>query len=84
LNYAPESLSSPTNLTALFPVADNTFVGRLLASIDLFLIWWAISLAIGLGVLYRRRTTPIATTILTGYGAIALVIAALRSVLAGD
>lgn len=84
LNYARESLSSPTNLTAVLPFfEDNTFGARLLGSIDLFLIWWVVSLAIGLGVLYKRRTAPIATTLLVMYGAIALTIAAVRSLLAG-
>jgi hypothetical protein len=84
LNYARESLASPTNLSAVLPVfEDNTFGARLLGSVDLFLIWWVVSLAIGLGVLYRRRTTPIATTMLGVYGVIALTIAAVRSALAG-
>jgi hypothetical protein len=84
LNYANESLSSPTNLAAVLPMfEDNTFGARLLGSVDLFLIWWAVNLAIGLGVLYKRRTAPIATTMLIVYGAIALTIAAVRSVLAG-
>ena len=84
LNYARESLSSPTNLAAVMPFfEDDTFGARLLGSLDLFLIWWAVSLAIGLGVLYKRRTTPIAATMLVVYGAIALTIAAVRSVLAG-
>ena len=84
LNYARESLSSPTTLTAIVPFfEDNTFPGRLLGSIDLFLIWWIVNLSIGLGVLYKRRTAPIATTFLLVYGAIALTIAAVRSVMAG-
>ena len=84
LNYARESLSSPTTLTAVLPFfEDNTFVARLFGAIDLFLIWWIVSLAIGLGVLYKRRTAPIATGFLLVYGAIALTIAAVRSVLAG-
>jgi hypothetical protein len=85
LNYARESMSNPTSLAAALPVVgDNTFAARLLGSIDLFLIWWLVSLSIGLGVLYRRRTAPIATTMLIVYGAIALMIAAVRSMLAGD
>jgi hypothetical protein len=84
LNYARESLSSPTSLAAVVPFfEDNTFGGRLLGSIDLFLVWWIVNLAIGLGVLYKRRTAPIAATFLVVYGAIALTIAAVRSVLAG-
>ena len=84
LNYARESLSSPTTLAAVLPFfEDSTFGGLLFASLDLFLIWWVINLAIGLGVLYHRPTTPIATTMLVAYGAIALTIAAVRSMLTG-
>jgi hypothetical protein len=84
LNYARESLSSPTSLAAAVPLfEDNTFGARLLGSIDLFHIWWIVNLAIGIGVLYRRRTGLIATTMLVTYGAIALVVATIRSVLAG-
>jgi hypothetical protein len=50
-----------------------------LGTIDLFFVWATISLAIGLGVLYRRRTGPIATTMLGIYVVVALVIALFRS-----
>ena len=40
--------------------------------IDLFIVWWVIVLAIGLGVLYRRRTQPIAITLFGVYTVIAL------------
>jgi hypothetical protein len=84
LDYARQSLSSPTNLMVFLPFLDeNTFAARLFGSIDLFLIWWSISLAIGLGVLYRKRTVPIATTLLVVYVVIALVIAAVKTALAG-
>jgi hypothetical protein len=84
LNYARESLSNPTNLAAALPFfEDNTFGARLLGAIDLFFIWWVINLAIGLGVLYKRRTAPIATTMLVVYAVIALTIAAVGSMLAG-
>ena len=84
LDYVRESLTSPTNLAVFLPfLEDNTFAGRLLGSIDLFLMWWAVSLAIGLGVLYKRRTGPIAAGILIIYFVLALVIAAVRTALAG-
>jgi len=60
-----------------------TFVARLLGSIDLFLVWWIVSLAIGLSVLYRRRTAPVATTMLVVYVAIGLVIAAIKTATSG-
>jgi len=62
---------------------ENSFPARLLGSIDLFVIWWAINVAIGFGVLYRKRTGPIAATLLVVYFAIGLVIAAVKTALAG-
>jgi Yip1 domain len=84
LDYARGTLSSPTNLAVFLPFLDeNTFPARLLGSIDLFLIWWLVNLAIGLGVLYKRRTGPIAVGFLGVYLAIALIIAGIRTALAG-
>jgi hypothetical protein len=51
LDYASESLSSPTSLAVFLPFLDeNTLPARLLGGIDLFVIWWMVNLAIGLGV----------------------------------
>ena len=84
LDYVRESFTSPTTLAVFLPfLEDNTFAARLLGSIELFIIWWAVSLAIGLGVLYKRQTGPIAAGILTVYFVIVLVIAAIRTALAG-
>lgn len=77
LNYARESMSSPTNLSVLVPMLDeNAFITRLLGSIDLFMVWWTVVLAIGMAVLYRRRTQPILMTFLGIYAVIAIGIAA--------
>src|SRR5262245_13570288 len=84
LDYVRETLSSPTNLAVFLPFLDeNSFPARLLGSIDLFVIWWSINLAIGLGVLYRKRTGPIASTLLVIYVTIGLVVAAVKTAVAG-
>jgi hypothetical protein len=84
IDYFRESLSSPTTLLVFLPFLDeNSFVARLFGWIDLVRIWWFVSLAIGLGVLYRKRTGPIAMTLLALYGAIALVIASIQSAISG-
>jgi hypothetical protein len=84
LAYARESMASTTNLAIFLPFLDeSSFVARFLGSIDLNFIWWLISLAIGLGVLYRKRTGPIAITLLSVYAAIGLIIAAVKSVSTG-
>jgi hypothetical protein len=76
INYARAEMGTPASLAVFAPMLDpDGFAGGLLGAVDLFFIWWAVSVAIGLGVLYRRRTGPIATSLLGVYAIIALVIA---------
>ena len=80
LNYFRGAVGSATNLGVLLPMIDDkSFAGRLLGMTDLFIIWWLVVLAIGLGVLYRRRTQPIAMTLLGVYAVIAVGVAAIWS-----
>ena len=68
------------NLGVFLPMLEDTsFLAVLLRSIDMFLLWWMVVLAIGLGVLYKRRTGPIATTFIGLYIVIALLIATFTS-----
>ena len=84
LNYVRESISSPANLGVFLPFLDeNSFAARFLGGVDLVLFWGLVNLAIGLGVLYKRRTGPIATGLLMVYLVIVLVVAAVRSALSG-
>jgi predicted membrane channel-forming protein YqfA (hemolysin III family) len=85
LNYFRGSLSSPTNVAAMLPMLpEKSFVTYLLGTIDIFLIWWLTVLAIGLAVLYRRRTQPVAVTLFVIYAVIALCIAGVRSWMGGS
>lgn len=80
LNYYRGTLTSAANLGALVPMlSDTSFLSHFLGAIDVFLIWQVIVLAIGLGVLYRRRTQPIAISLLGVYAVIALIIAVFKS-----
>ncbi len=54
---------------------DSSFLAKLLGAIDIFIIWQLVVLAIGLAVLYRRRTQPIATSLFVLYAVIAVIIA---------
>ena len=79
-NYLRESMTSATNLSVLLPMLpDGSFAAHLAASIDLFRIWWVIALSIGLGVLFRRRTQPIALSLFGVYAVIALCVAVVMS-----
>jgi Yip1-like protein len=84
LAYARESLSSATSLAVFFPFLDeNSFPARLAGSIDLFLLWWIMSFAIGLGVLYRKRTGPIAVSLIVVYVTIGVFIAVIKTAFSG-
>jgi hypothetical protein len=80
LNYFRGTMTSATTLAVLLPMLpEKSFVSRLLGMIDLFLIWQLVVLSIGLAVLYRRRTQPIATALLVVYAIIAVIVALVRS-----
>jgi Yip1 domain len=80
LMYFKGEMVSPTQLSVFLPMlADDSFATYLLKALDLIILWWLISLAIGLAVLYKRRTGPVATTLIAVYVGIALLIATVRS-----
>lgn len=84
LNYFRQSMASATNLAVMLPMLEEgSFLARLAGMIDLFLIWWVIVLAIGLAVLFRRKTQPIGMTLFAVYAVIALVVAVVMSRLGG-
>ncbi len=79
LNYFRGTMTSATTLAVLLPMLpEKSFAARLLGMIDIFLIWQLIVLSIGLAVLYRRRTQPIATALLVVYFLIAVIVAFVR------
>lgn len=84
LNYFRGTVTSATNLAVLLPMIEpKSFIGRVLSMTDLFLIWWVLVLAMGLAVLYRRRTQPIAWSLYGVYAAIVLVAASVMTALGG-
>lgn len=84
MDYVRETLTSPTSLGSILSFfEDDTFAARLLGAFDLFMIWWLINLSIGIAVLYKRRTLPIAGALLAVYAGIGISIAIVRTVLAG-
>jgi len=79
LSYARGEFAG-ANLGVFAPMLEETsFLAKFLGSIDLFMIWWMVSLAIGLGVLYKRKAGSITTSLLGFYAAIALIVAFWRS-----
>jgi hypothetical protein len=84
LNMARQSMTSATSLNIFFPMLpDTSFISHLAGNIDLFRIWSLISLSIGLGVLYKRKTAPIAWALFTVYGIFALAYAGFQVMRSG-
>ena len=64
------------NLAVFTPtLEDTTFAYKFLSYIDLFYVWSTFLTAVGLGVLYKRRTGPIAMVLFGIYFVIAALIA---------
>jgi hypothetical protein len=77
LNYFRESLSSATNLGVFMPfLSESSFLGRLVGMVDLLLVWWVTSLAIGVAVTYKRKTAGVAMVLFGVYAVIAIGYAA--------
>jgi hypothetical protein len=79
LSYATHRLAG-ANLGVFAPMLEETsFLGRLLGGIDLFYLWWCVNIAIGVGVLFKRKTGGVALTLIGTYVLIVLVLAIVRS-----
>jgi hypothetical protein len=84
LNYMRETLTSATSLNIFFPMLPpKSFIALFAGNLDLFRIWSFISLSIGLGVLYKRRTAPIAWSLFTLYILYALAYAGFQVLRSG-
>jgi hypothetical protein len=84
IGYARESTASPTTLVWFVGMVDQASpVARGLALVDGFVVWWLIVLAIGVAVLYRRRTRGVVTMFLGAYAALALLLTGVMAALGG-
>jgi hypothetical protein len=82
--YARETTASAATLGRWFPLLDESSpVARFLGLIDLFVVWWAVVLAIGVALLYQRRAPPTAAMFVGLYAGVALVLAGAIAVFAG-
>ena len=79
LSYVTRRMASAT-LSVFVPMVEETsFIALFLGAIDLFWIWWCVSVAIGVGVLFKRKTSGIAMAFLGIYVCVALVLAIVRA-----
>jgi len=83
-NYFRGTMVSITSLQGLGQAfAEHGFMAGFLGVIDLQWFWYFIVLAIGLGVLYRRRTGPIFLSFTLLYVVIALAVGTYKALTAG-
>jgi hypothetical protein len=84
INYARESIGGATSLGMILPsFGESTFPARLLGAIDVFVLWWVVLVALGLSILYRTRTLPIARWLFGAYAAGAAAIALTQALRGG-
>lgn len=78
------SITGPFNLGALVPfLGDESFVARLLSGINAITLWQIVVIAIGLGVLYKRKSTGIAVSLIVLYVAVVAIGVSLFSAFMG-
>ena len=84
IDYVRESLGGATSLAAMLPgLGDTSFAARLLGAIDVFMIWWVLVAAIGLGMLYQTRAMTIARWLFGAYATGAAALALTQALLGG-
>jgi len=82
--YASESTASATSIGTWWPTLNEASASaRFAGALDVFVIWWVLLLAIGLGVLYQRSAGRLALTLLSAYAGLALVLAGTMAALGG-
>lgn len=80
LMLARQELSSPSTVGALLPMLpDDSFPKYFLGAIDFVWLWFLANLAIGVAVLYKQKTGPVAATLFVIYGMVVLLYASIRS-----
>ena len=84
INYVRESLGGATSLSMLLPVfGASTFPARLMGMVDIFIVWWVVLMAMGVGILYQTRTSSIARWLFGAYMGIAAALALTQALRGG-
>ena len=84
VSYAREATGGATSLGLWFPALDAaSFAGRFVGALDVFLLWWVVLLAIGVGILYGRQARSLAAAFLGVYAGLALLLAVTMTALGG-
>jgi hypothetical protein len=82
--YVGESTASATSMSTWWAALNEASASaRFVGVLDVFVIWWIILLAIGIGVLYQRSARRLAVTFLGAYAGFALLLAGTMAALGG-
>ena len=82
--YARETLSNPVTLSLFITVLNETSpAARFLASVDLFVVWWAVVLAIGMSVLYGHPSRRLALIFVACYALFAAALTVMMALTGG-
>jgi hypothetical protein len=80
-----ESLTSPFNLAALLPFFDEgSLPARILGTVEVFGLWWAVLLALGAAALTGRRARTYVGPVLGSYVGVAAVVAGVVVLMGGS
>jgi hypothetical protein len=84
VTFSREATGGATSLGLWFSALDTaSFAGRFVGALDVFVIWWVVLLAIGVGVLYGRQARSMAAAFLGVYAGLALLLAGTMTALGG-
>lgn len=84
LHYVRESLTSPLNLATILPLMEEgTAFARFFGAIDLFALWWAALLAVGLSILTGRNASRFLLSLLALFAVFAAALAAAMAAVGG-
>jgi hypothetical protein len=83
--YLRETTASATTLGFWFPGFDeSSAVARFLGTVDLFVIWWAVVLGLGVAAIYHISARRAVAGVLGAYAAVAAVITLIMVVSGGQ
>jgi hypothetical protein len=83
VGYLRETAANPMSLASWLRLDAASPLARVLGLVDVFVVWWAIILAVGLAVLFKRRARPLALVLVGAYAGLALLVAIAAAVSGG-
>lgn len=81
LGYVRETTASATAVGVWFPMFDEASpVARLLGLIDVFVVWWAVVLGVGVAVLFGQSARVVAIRFVGVYAGLAMLLAVVMAI----